>query len=120
MKHERSAGVRVVQEDAVLVSVGDVAVSTDNADAVITYPAETGKAHHIAGVSFSYDNTPVGRLTIGDGTNTYFDVDITSSGAGYYPFSPEKQLPQGSAAVITLHAGGSGVIGKLSVTHRTD
>jgi hypothetical protein len=83
----------------------------------IVYPAPVGAGRHIIeGVAWSYNDTPTGgNLQIDDGAgHIFFEIDITASGPGFIPFSPEMSS-QGVQLIITLAAGGQGVIGKLNV-----
>jgi len=116
MKRQKSAGVRVVQIDHVEFSASAVSTPAEDTDATVTFAAESGIAHGITGLVWSYDAVPTGgRITISGGTDVYLDMDITVDGAGFLPFTPEHIAPVGSALVVTLAAGGSGVTGKLTV-----
>jgi hypothetical protein len=94
----------------------DYATAT-NAAAVVTYAAAGVEiAHSIAGVSWSYSAAPTGgSLTIADGSNTILSVDITAAGPGFLNFSPSKIGTPNQSMTITLAAGGSGIVGKLTV-----
>jgi hypothetical protein len=97
---------------------GDVSAPSSNTDAVVTFAAVSGNCHVVSGLVFSYiGGTPAGgNLKIEDGAgNTVFNVDITSQGCGFIPFSPAKKGTAGRAMIITLTAGGSGVSGKLTI-----
>lgn len=103
------------------VSPGDVHAPTSNTAAVVTYAAVTGKSHNLEGVAWSYSAAPTGgNLKIEDSAgNTVFTIDITSAGAGFFPF--RKRGTEGRVMTITLAAGGAGVTGKVSVLgHTTD
>lgn len=99
------------------VSTNDSATSSTNAAAVITYTAVPNYSHVITGIAFSYSGgTPAGSLKIEDGSgNVVFFIDITQSGAGFFPFTPAKKGTKNRALIITLAAGGSGITGKVSV-----
>lgn len=89
-----------------------------NADAVITYAADAYGRHSIDGISWSYSGgTPANStLKIEDGSgNIIFSEDITVAGPGFFKFENELAGTIGRAMIITLTAGGSGVVGKLNV-----
>ncbi len=95
----------------------DYATQT-HAAAVVTYGAAgVGIAHSIGGVSWSYSGgTPTsGALTIADGSNTIFSIDITAAGPGFMNFDPPKIGTPNQAMTITLADGGVGLVGKLTV-----
>jgi hypothetical protein len=94
----------------------DVATAT-NAAAAITYGAAgAGARHAISGLCWSYSGPPTGGgLIVTDGGTTVFTIDITSAGAGFIPFDPFKLFAVNTDVVVTLAAGGSGVVGKVSV-----
>lgn len=92
-----------------------------NDAAVVTYAAVSGSKNSIEGVSWSYSGgTPTGSLTIEDGSgNVIFSEDITVAGPGFFNFSTLTGTVN-TAMIITLAAGGSGVVGKLNVLgHKT-
>jgi hypothetical protein len=100
---------------AVIDSSGDVAVPSANAAATVTYNAIVGLSHVLSGVAWSYSGSPTGgNLQITDGGTVVFELDITSAGPGFVPFSPPKRFAVDSQVVITLAAGGSGVSGKVN------
>jgi hypothetical protein len=67
------------------------------------------------GVYWSYSAAPTGGgLTITNDGDT-FDVDITAAGPGFLPFY--APLGKSSAMVVTLKAGGPGVVGKINVVY---
>jgi len=86
-----------------------------NAAVTITLPTARGR-HEIAGcIYWSYSADPTGgRLTIMGG-GFGFDVDITVGGPGFIPFSIPQHATDNVPIVITLHAGGAGIIGKLNL-----
>ncbi len=95
----------------------DYATGT-HAAVVVTYAAAgVGVAHSIAGVAWSYSGgTPTnGALTIADGTNTIFSIDITAAGPGFIPFNPPKIGTPNQAMTITLADGGASLVGKVTV-----
>jgi hypothetical protein len=84
-----------------------------SAHATLTYAAIPLTAHVLAGVAWSYSNTPTsGRLTISDDTTVIFDMDITSGGPGFIPFTPAKEGSINKPLVIKLFNGG--VVGKVN------
>ncbi len=86
-----------------------------NADAVVTYTAVPNGRHSIEGVSWSYSGTPTGTLMVEDGSgNVIFSEDITVAGPGFFNFG-NLVGSINTDMIITLVAGGSGVVGKLNV-----
>ena len=88
----------------------------NNANASITY--QRGRIT-LGTLIWSYSDDPTGgRLTVvGGGWN--IDVDITTGGPGFLPLTPPGEYAiDDSDVVITLYAGGAGVIGKLNVVGR--
>ena len=94
-----------------------------NTDAVITIPAQTGVAHEIEQIDFSYDLTP--------GAGSYIQLEspsgtilkklyVTASGPGPLPLGNSGvKCAVGEAAIVTLLAGGSGVSGSVNAILRT-
>lgn len=102
----------------IAASSSDVHAPASNTAAVVTYSAGgTGHRHVITGVAWSYSADPTaGNLKIEDGSGTtVFSIDITSGGAGFFPFPLPKRGTANTAMIITLSAGGPGVSGKISV-----
>jgi hypothetical protein len=91
------------------------AVSVPNADVTITYAP--GRIT-LGNIVWSYNATPTGgRLTVtGGGWNV--DVDIIVGGPGFIPFDFGEYAVDNNDVVITLYAGGAGVVGKLNVLGR--
>lgn len=104
--------------DAVQVSTADTAAAASGHAAVVTYAAIAAPApnnrHAISGIAWSYDADPTsGGLTIKDGTDTVFQIDITKGGPGFFPF-PAKKLGSPNLAMVVTLADGS-VNGKVNV-----
>jgi hypothetical protein len=98
----------------------DVSTPAAEAAAVITYAAPGAlKSNVLAAIYWSYSAAPTGgNIKVEDGAgNTIFNLDITSAGPGFLPFNPPKKGTYNAAMIITLAAGGSGVTGKLSLSH---
>lgn len=101
------------------LAIGNTNTSAANAAATVTFPAAAGLSNVISGIAFSYNGNPTGgRVTISDGANIVFDIDVTSSGAGFFPFAAPVKGSVNTALTVTLAAGGAGVIGKVSVFSR--
>lgn len=114
---------REVQRAPASCSTADVHLPASNTAAIVTYTsAGTGKSNTLGQVTWSYDGVPTGgNLKIEDGSgNTIFSADITSGGPGSIIFDPPKRGSAATALIVTLHAGGSGVSGKLSCTQWTE
>ncbi len=104
------------------VSTNELNVPAAHTDAVITLAAVTGEAHIVSGIAWSYGgvaNLPsyvaMGRLTIADGSDTIFDLDIGAPGIGSVVFDPPKRGRSGRAMTVTLADGGASVQGKVNL-----
>jgi hypothetical protein len=98
-------------------TTADYATAT-NASAVVTYAADAYAYHSIEGVAWSYSGTPGAGalLKIEDGSGTViFSEDITASGPGFFQFEEALRGSVNADMIITLTAGGSGVVGKINV-----
>lgn len=97
------------------VPVGSNAkTSGTNAAVAITFPAIATRAIIIDSIVWSYGGTPTGgKLTVAHGATTVLEVDITASGPGALPLNLSADINE--QVVVTLGAGGSGVVGKLNV-----
>jgi hypothetical protein len=90
--------------------------NTEAANTDVTITLGPGKGEHqFAMIYWSYSATPTnGRLTVmGGGFN--FDVDITAGGVGYIHWPVPEYAANGQQIVVTLAAGGAGVVGKLNL-----
>lgn len=100
-------------------SSNEVNVPAVHVAAVVTLPAGPARmANVITGVAFSYSGTGTlsgGRLTIADGSETVFDLDISAKAADSIEFSPPRRGRPGRAMTITLADGGVDVQGKMNV-----
>jgi hypothetical protein len=93
--------------------------SADNGAATITLAAVASRAHFVHHLQWSYNGSPSGgRLFITVAGVTKFDVDVTTGGPG--GFGLELAGGTNEAVVVTLAAGGAGVIGKLNVQYTTE
>lgn len=101
-------------------ATGNVAAPVANTNAVVTFAALAGGRHTIEGIAWSYSGSPTGgNLTITDGNlGTVFNLDVTAAGPGYIPLIPPACGTVNASLVVTLAAGGSGVLGKLTVLGR--
>ncbi len=92
-------------------------ISATNAAATITYAAAgAGVSHLIDGtIAFSYSGTPAttGTLSITDNGVTVLSVDVVSGGAGFLPI--KLRGTTNTALVVSLSAGGAGIVGKVTV-----
>lgn len=93
-----------------------------NTDTVATKDAKADEFWCIDWATWSYSGVPTGgRLTIAIGSTTVFDIDITAGGPGHIRFDPPLYNPSqtlNEAVTGTLYAGGSGVVGKLTIRLR--
>jgi hypothetical protein len=93
--------------------------SADNGAATITLAAVASRSHFVHHLQWSYNGSPsAGRLFITSDGVTKFDVDVTTGGPG--GFGLELIGGVNETVVITLAAGGAGVIGKLNVQYTTE
>ena len=100
------------------IAASDMATPAANAAGTITLAAQAGFAHVIYGLYWSYAGATVtGNLIIQDGGVTVFSVDISAAGPGQLTFGRPIRLTPGNVGTVTLAAGGSGVTGKLNVSH---
>ena len=100
-------------------TTADTATSSSNAAATITYAVITGMQHTVHSLIVSYaGGTALGSIKIEDGAGTtVFFADIPAAGLYVIPLSAPLAGSKGAAMVVTLAAGGSGVVGKLNVQH---
>lgn len=92
------------------------AVSGANAAVSITYGAVAGQRHRLTFLAYSYSAAPTaGRLTITDGASTVLDLDVSSTWEVVSALPPGGLSgTAGQAMVVTLGAGGAGIIGKVN------
>ena len=96
-------------DDTPYIKTGDYATAASGVDATIYLPSETNRSHVIYGVSFSYSNSPANgvlQMQSPSGTVVYSE-DITSAGAGFFPFENGLKFPKGSDVRIILTNGNS-------------
>jgi hypothetical protein len=100
-------------------TTADTATSTANAAAAITYAAAPGFQHGVHALVVSYaGGTASGSVKIEDAAGTVvFFADIPAAGIYSIPFPAPLVGTKGAAMVVTLAAGGSGVVGKLNIQH---
>lgn len=94
-----------------LQNVSTKVATATNAAAAVTYAATAGVRWILHYLLWSYTGSPVGSITITDGTTTIV-LDITVGGPGYVGF--EFVGVVGAAVTVTLAAGGSGVVGRVA------
>ena len=86
-----------------------------NTAVTITLPVARARYEFSGSIYWSYSADPTGgRLTIAGG-GFGFDVDITVGGPGFIPFYVPQHATNNTAIVITLAAGGAGIVGKLNL-----
>lgn len=98
-------------------AAADRATAAANTTVVITYAAVSTKRHVIGGVAWSYSAAPTGgKVTVEDEAGTViFEIDITAAGPGEVPFRVPKRGRENKDLIITLAAGGVGIVGKLNI-----
>lgn len=96
-----------------------------NTACTLTIPDDPNGYHVIDWIVWSYSGaayTTGGKLTVTIGGTTIIDVDIYNAGPGQLDFSNapvyKSPLKHNESMVITLSAGGSGIVGKLNVRAR--
>jgi hypothetical protein len=90
-----------------------------NTAAVITLAAAARVKHVVHNVQWSYSAAPTGgRLTITVNAITKFDVHIIEGGPGGFSLALAGEANQ--AIVLTLAAGGGGIIGFLNVQYTSE
>ncbi len=117
-----SWGKRFLYVDQIGISdsTDDTTSASPNNPAIVTYAADPqGFRHFITGLSWSYNQTPVGgsgHIQIEDGLGSLiFSNSITTAGFGTVYFPDGKKGSPATAMIITLGAGGSGTTCELSV-----
>ena len=109
----------MAQGEVSLKSVGAhperFATGAPNTAVVITLPTSRGRYEFSGSIVWSYSGQPTGgRLTVaGGGFN--LDIDIIAGGPSYVPFNIPQHATDNNPIVITLAAGGAGVVGKLNL-----
>lgn len=91
--------------------------TASNAAAVVTVAAAATKCHAISGLAWSYSGSPTGgtvKIEDGSGT-TVFSLDITAAGPGSVLFGKPMRGTVNTALIVTLAAGGGGVVGKVNL-----
>lgn len=104
-----------VQIPPLPVTTADVSYPAAATAASVVYAAAGNNIHALSGIiAWSYTGgTPTGTLSIADGSNTIFSIDITAAGPGFIPIGLEGT--PGNSMTITLSSGGGGITGKLSI-----
>ncbi len=88
-------------------STGNTAATSSGTAATLTYGAIQGQAHVLGGVAWSYSAAPTsGSLTVKDGSDTVFQIDITAAGPGFVPFNPPLKGKPKNSMTVTLADGG--------------
>jgi hypothetical protein len=89
------------------------AVGAAGAACAVTLTAVDGCRRVLHGLQYSYSTTPTGgKLTVADGANTVFEIDIPAGGPGYVIIPIVGSI--NTDLVITLAAPGGAVVGKLN------
>ena len=95
-----------------------------NAEAEVLVSGVAGDSHVLVGIEYSYaGGTPVGKLTITDGSTIIKEWDVTGEGHWSIDFSTigsVRGIPMtvGADLKVELGAAGADAVGKLSVTYR--
>lgn len=82
---------------------------------VITLVAGRKRGRMAGTIVYSYSAAPTGgRLTMAGG-GFGLDVDIVAGGPGVIPFHVPIHATDDANVVLTLSAGGAGIVGKLNI-----
>lgn len=98
-------------------------VQAANTAVTLTASGVARNSHVLKSVEYSYQaGTPVGTLTIKDGSTTIKEWDVTGEGHWSHDFStigPMGGIPvtMGADLVVVLAAGGADAVGKLNMTY---
>ena len=101
-------------------TTSDTAMAAANTAVVLTYAAVSGRLNAIGQLIVSYSGTPTGgNVKVEDGAgNTVFQVDIVAGGPTIIPLDDDPILGSANTAlIITLAAGGAGIVGKVNASH---
>lgn len=91
--------------------------SGSNAAVALTFTGVQSTSNYLTWLVWSYSNDPTGgKLTIAYGSKT-IEFDITKGGPGSM-FLPDIASGSNTTITVTLAAGGSGIVGKLSILGR--
>lgn len=99
--------------------VNSFATGTSGASATVTITAPgAGLYILVERIEASYSAAPTGgRITVNDGTNNIFDLDITAAGPS--AFVPERLIGPNLGVTVVLAGGGGSVVSKVNVKART-
>lgn len=95
-----------------------------NAEAEVLVAGVAGDSHVLVGIEYSYQaGTPVGKVTITDGSTVLKEWDVTGEGHWSNDFSGIAPLggismTMGADLKVELGAAGADAVGKLNVTYR--
>ena len=98
----------------------DTGESAANAAVAITYAALADRSHLIWSIEWSYDGTPTGSIAITVSGTAVFQQDVRAAGPGAVTFEPPQKAARNAEVIVTLAAGGAGVVGKVNITHSTE
>ena len=106
----------LVTENVADAATDDVDAPAVDTAAIVSYPAAPTVYHVLSGIAWSYNAAPTGgNITIVMNGSTVFNLDVTVSGPGFFPFPKPKRFGVGDAVTVTLAAAGGAVTGKVSV-----
>ncbi len=107
----------MIERKPVQQTTSDYAAAGANAANTITYAAAGAAVRHsISSIACSFSGGTVSSvLTVEDGGNTVWSVDLASVGPHWFAFPDPLQGSPNTALVVKLSAPGAGVSSKLSV-----
>lgn len=95
-------------------------VPAANTAAVVTIAAAGVNTRHVLHkLMWSYSAAPTGGNILTNQVTNPLNLDVTAGGPGSLTFSP-RAWNENEAMVITLAAGGAGIIGKLHIEYVTE
>ncbi len=96
---------------------------SSNTAAIVTLVGATGSSHVLCSIDYSYAGTGTltgGLLTVTDNSVVVWQVGVFAKGQAHKTFSPPMEAAYASNLVVTLAAGGSDVLGVVSLGHRSE
>lgn len=100
----------------------DVDAPAASTAAVLTYAGAVGVVHCLGALYWSLagsgtiDNAGV-NLSVADGANTVFSVDVAAKGPGFLPLVPSLMGTNGNAMTVTLADPGDNLTAKVNARH---
>ena len=100
-------------------SASNAKTAAANTAVVVTFTGISNYRHLLSWLCWSYDADPTGTITIALDGVTVMKFSITKGGPGALPL-PDLPGTLGGTFVVTLSAGGVGIVGFLNVYARRE